>query len=218
MKVEEFLELILDSEKVESYHESDLKELAERYPYFFQARMLWLKSLQKSESIHTGAQINRTVIYAADQRQLYFCLYPERRLSEEQAASPKENFTGSYFDLLHTVEKDKNPGLSLKEIAERLKESRALLSDESPEKEPVGDNVDDKDPAPEIRVPVVDYFVYEDAKPQISPEEMSRLYIRQKKYKEAIEILKQLNLNNPKKSIYFADQIRFLERIIANSK
>jgi len=30
--------------------------------------------------------------------------------------------------------------------------------------------------------------------------------------------LRALNLNNPKKSVYFADQIRFLEKVIANSK
>ncbi|MDD4489334.1 MAG: tetratricopeptide repeat protein, partial [Paludibacter sp.] len=66
---------------------------------------------------------------------------------------------------------------------------------------------------------VPDYFRFEDQQTKdMSMEEKSRLYIRQKKYREAIEILKQLNLINPKKSIYFADQIRFLERIIANSK
>jgi hypothetical protein len=42
--------------------------------------------------------------------------------------------------------------------------------------------------------------------------------IREHKYMEAIEILKLLNLNNPKKSVYFADQIRFLEKVIVNSK
>ena len=42
--------------------------------------------------------------------------------------------------------------------------------------------------------------------------------IREKKYAEAIEILKKLNLINPKKSIYFADQIRFLEKALVNSK
>ena len=38
------------------------------------------------------------------------------------------------------------------------------------------------------------------------------------KYEEALVILNELNLNNPKKSIYFADQIRFLEKVIANTK
>jgi len=42
--------------------------------------------------------------------------------------------------------------------------------------------------------------------------------ITEQKYKDAIVILKQLNLNNPKKSVYFADQIRFLEKVIETSK
>ena len=42
--------------------------------------------------------------------------------------------------------------------------------------------------------------------------------IAERKYKDAIEILRCLNLNNPKKSVYFADQIRFLEKVIENSK
>ena len=49
-------------------------------------------------------------------------------------------------------------------------------------------------------------------------ESNARKLIKEHKYKEAIEILTALNLNNPKKSVYFADQIRFLEKVIANSK
>ena len=33
-----------------------------------------------------------------------------------------------------------------------------------------------------------------------------------------LEIISQLNLNYPKKNAYFADQIRFLEKLIINNK
>jgi len=49
-------------------------------------------------------------------------------------------------------------------------------------------------------------------------ESNAKKLIAERKYKEAIEILRALNLNNPKKSVYFADQIRFLEKVIVNSK
>ena len=49
-------------------------------------------------------------------------------------------------------------------------------------------------------------------------EENAKKLIFERKYKQAIVILKQLNLNNPKKSVYFADQIRFLEKVIENLK
>ena len=51
-----------------------------------------------------------------------------------------------------------------------------------------------------------------------SPELIIKKMIEERKYSEAIEILRSFNLNNPKKSVYFADQIRFLEKVILNSK
>jgi hypothetical protein len=48
-------------------------------------------------------------------------------------------------------------------------------------------------------------------------ETLSRIYIQQGKFEKALEIIKRLNLNYPKKSAYFADQMRFLEKLIRNS-
>ena len=47
---------------------------------------------------------------------------------------------------------------------------------------------------------------------------LAKIYIRQGRYDKALEIIKRLNLNYPKKNSYFADQIRFLEKLILNSK
>lgn len=49
-------------------------------------------------------------------------------------------------------------------------------------------------------------------------ETLASIYIRQHRYDRALEIIKQLNLNNPKKNAYFADQIRYLEKLIANEQ
>ena len=40
-------------------------------------------------------------------------------------------------------------------------------------------------------------------------ETLARIYIKQGRYSKALEIIKRLNLNYPKKNVYFADQIRF---------
>ncbi|MBQ2446940.1 MAG: hypothetical protein II277_00845 [Bacteroidales bacterium] len=45
-----------------------------------------------------------------------------------------------------------------------------------------------------------------------------KIYLKQKKYQRALEILKTLALNNPEKSVYFADQIRFLEKLLTHLK
>lgn len=49
-------------------------------------------------------------------------------------------------------------------------------------------------------------------------ESLAKIYIRQGKYDKAYEILSHLNLNIPSKSSYFADQLRFLQKLILNSK
>jgi len=49
-------------------------------------------------------------------------------------------------------------------------------------------------------------------------ETLAQIYIKQGRYSKALEIIKRLNLNYPKKNTYFADQIRFLEKLIINNK
>ena len=48
-------------------------------------------------------------------------------------------------------------------------------------------------------------------------ETLARIYIKQGRYSKASEIINRLNLNYPKKNAYFADQIRFLEKLIINN-
>jgi len=48
-------------------------------------------------------------------------------------------------------------------------------------------------------------------------ETLANIFIKQKKYERAYEIIKHLSLNYPEKNIYFADQLSFLEKLIKNS-
>lgn len=49
-------------------------------------------------------------------------------------------------------------------------------------------------------------------------ETLARIYVKQKRYEKALQIIKGLSLKYPGKNIYFADQIRFLEKLIINTK
>jgi len=49
-------------------------------------------------------------------------------------------------------------------------------------------------------------------------ETLARIFIRQKRYEKALQIIQSLSLKYPEKNIYFADQIRFLEKLIINTK
>ena len=48
-------------------------------------------------------------------------------------------------------------------------------------------------------------------------ETLAKIYIKQHKYSRALEIIRSLYLQFPEKNAYFADQIRFLEKLIINN-
>lgn len=48
-------------------------------------------------------------------------------------------------------------------------------------------------------------------------ETLAKIYIKQRKYARALEIIRSLYLKYPEKNVYFADQIRFLEKLIINN-
>jgi hypothetical protein len=49
-------------------------------------------------------------------------------------------------------------------------------------------------------------------------ETLAKIYLKQKRYDHALEIFKSLSLKYPEKNVYFADQIRYLEKLIINIK
>ncbi len=49
-------------------------------------------------------------------------------------------------------------------------------------------------------------------------ESLAKIYIKQHRYEKAYEIIRSLSLNFPEKSIYFADQLRFLQKLIINQQ
>jgi len=49
-------------------------------------------------------------------------------------------------------------------------------------------------------------------------EALAKIYLKQKRYDKALEIIKSLRLKYPEKNSYFADQIRYLEKLILTTK
>ena len=217
MTHEEFIAIVRKPELVASEHMSDFKELVDLYPYFAATRLFYVKALKDSKSIQFAGNLKIASLYCSSRRWLYYYLNPERLVSP--VAFRRERATksaGDYFDLMNIVESDGgDTKQSLKNLAERLKLARAVVTS-SPEivMEKSDINFEELNIVSEEEKQM--YGI--DPGSEIISENKAKELIVAKKYAEAIEILKVLNLNNPKKSVYFADQIRFLEKIIANSK
>ena len=58
---------------------------------------------------------------------------------------------------------------------------------------------------------------HEDPEIAFGTETLARIYIKQGRYSQALEIIRRLSLDNPKKNAYFADQMRFLQKLIINN-
>ena len=104
------------------------------------------------------------------------------------------------------------------------------------------DNSDDKQPAPQMKgQDLIDNFLEqekgcimldlpeesssdeehdheEEGEEEYFTETLARIYIKQGRYQRALDIITRLSEHYPKKNAYFADQIRFLEKLIINSK
>jgi len=220
MTQNELMAIIKRPETVSSHHIDGLKEMVGYYPYFVQARLLLAKAEHDAKSLHAKKYIDAAAFYCYDRRWLFYYLFPEKNIGQEYKVDRVPKFGGNYFDLINAVEAEGgDTRQSLKNLAERLKSARAMVSISSE----TGKNTTVKTLAKNetVHIPVPDYFGNKlntnDKSAEITEDNVRKL-VHEKKYTEAIEILNKLNLINPKKSIYFADQIRFLEKALVNSK
>ena len=80
-------------------------------------------------------------------------------------------------------------------------QGRILLNELKDEEQPTVPSVTEEEPTEE------EYFT----------ETLARIYIKQGRYQKALDIIQRLSSNFPEKNSYFADQIRFLEKLIINN-
>jgi predicted Zn-dependent protease len=60
-------------------------------------------------------------------------------------------------------------------------------------------------------------FEEEPAEEEYFTETLARIYIKQGRYQKAHDIIGRLSKQYPQKNVYFADQMRFLEKLIINN-
>lgn len=220
MTHEEFISIVDKPELVTNNHVFDLKELVDSYPYFASARIFHTKALKQSNSIQFATSLRIASLYCSSRRWLYYYLYPEKLIVSEpyrRSLSNKTKSAGDYFDMIDSVESEGgDTKLSLKNLAERLKMARSIVASPTNHRTPEIRKEKQMQAVVVLAEETVERKLI-DTESEVT-EELAKKLIAERKYAEAIEILRALNLNNPKKSIYFADQIRFLEKIITNSK
>ncbi|MCE5205554.1 MAG: tetratricopeptide repeat protein [Porphyromonadaceae bacterium] len=244
MDKDKLYSFIEDPETLTTTTEETLKAVVEAYPCFQTSRLLYTKYLDMTDSNRFVEELATTAVLCADRRKLFYLIYRENyhKQFEQPKVTPAgvkdrteellDSFLTSlgegeihetvldnealnivstdYFSYLESVEEDRST-----DPAEERKLQHHDIIDAFIEKaatEPLFTPYE-----PEVKADSKK-IASEDEAGEFLTETLAKIYIKQKKYEQALTIIKRLSLNFPKKSIYFADQIRFLEFLIMNER
>lgn len=217
----------------------ELRNLLAQHPYYQTARLLMLQNLYLLHDPTFNEELRRSAIYISDRKKLFNLVEggaDATSLSSETSVSAASSAVTADLieDFLQTIPQET--------VQEQPSQRKPTAADAAVDY--VAYLLETEDKAAHSEVPetrtddIIDNFLTQDkGKLQLAsdasvaeplPEEpeqttefftetLAKIYIRQGRYEKALEIIRQLNLNYPKKSAYFADQIRFLEKLIINN-
>lgn len=226
----------------------ELRTLLARYPYFQTVRLLYLKNLFLLHDITFGEELRKAALYVADRKILFYLIEGERFTvsSFEKQDLPKEEAdldrTLSLIDTFLSSLPEEAAAMELPmdvttDYTSFLLHEEEHVSDDIPQMK--GQNLIDNFIEKSAEEPLLPQLGIKEAAPvknKVSEEEesedneedmedesyftetLAKIYVKQQRYSKALEIIKKLNLKYPKKNAYFADQIRFLEKLIINTK
>ena len=221
-----------------------LRQLIDRYPYYQVARLLLLRSMHDTQDPDFSKELRRTALYLPSRAILYQYIEADRlrkefekikiEKPEDKAASDQPQDLIDEFLTKQPVE-EKSPTRRQRPVVdassdyvEYMLQIEADSSQEevtSPSQTFGQTNIDqflkdgklslNEHPEEELQKPNLENASVENN--EVMTETLARIYIKQGKYDSAIEIIRRLSLKYPKKNRYFADQIRFLEKLIVNN-
>lgn len=224
--------------------QNHLRQLVERYPYFHAARIVYLKMLYQAHDPSFGSELRKAALYVPSHQVLYAMVEGERlnpatyaqtkNVHQKKVAGHSvdrtESLIGQFLDQMedpkprHTSKVDATVDY-IEYLRQSGAESKVLYP--SCQKSTTNDVIDaflDND----VKIQIHEHADDELLRPQeqegemgsgdVLTEMMAKIYIKQEKYDKALEIIRRLYLKYPKKNRYFADQMRFLQKIIINNK
>ena len=241
------VELINHPEQMDRDTLYELRSTLALHPYFQTVRLLMIQNLYLLHDPSFDEELRRAAIYVSDRKKLFNLVeatHYQLKASGNSQQTPvnklNENRTMALIDTFldsipaDTEEKEKKkkrrptpkdatidyvaylmesegaddtkitPQMQGQDLIDHFlqkEQGRILLNELKDEEQPTVPSVTEEEPTEE------EYFT----------ETLARIYIKQGRYQKALDIIQRLSSNFPEKNSYFADQIRFLEKLIINN-
>ena len=224
----------------------ELRKLLARYPYFQGARLLYLKNLYILHDTSFRSELRKSALFVSDLSVLFYYIEGEKfdlRQEDTGQADAKSDSPDRTLDLIDRFLSDmplQSEGSVLSPVEASVDYTSVLQQEVSGQEaavplkgqELIDHFIERAEETPEALLPeqpaqesegtaAEKAECKEDGKEETEEESyftetLAKIYVKQHRYDKALEIIRKLNLKYPKKNAYFADQIRFLEKLIIN--
>lgn len=242
---EKYIKALVNPNSIKQNEVSDLKKVIEKFPFFQSARALYLKGLQKQKSFKYNNTLKTTAAYTADRNVLFSFIIHNNFLEKTKEKPENKQYSNLTLESNIETEKNTldiakkkltigkpipfnsnekhsfNQWLQLgtiKPIKRREETKQKENSEKSKQNEIINKFIlaNPKIPKIDKNLPLEIEPKKAESNPQkLMTETLAKVYLEQKKYDSAIKAYEILSLKYPKKSSFFANQIKLI-KILSN--
>ena len=240
----EMIEMIRHPEKLDRNTLYELRSILAIHPYHQTARLLMLRNLYLLHDADFDEELRRAAIYVTDRRCIFQMIeaahYQIKQVITENQTSETKNDSNRTVTLIDTfldsipVEEDTErhkptpADATVDYVAYLLANENGLTATDGQMPQMKGQDLIDTFLSQEQGRIILSEPTQAPAEIQPTEEEeeveeeyftetLARIYIKQGRYQKAYDIIERLNRHFPQKNAYFADQMRFLEKLIINN-
>lgn len=219
-KVEKLIELINNPQTISSSDTTFLENILVKYPFFQSGQLLFAKALLNNNSILYKKHLKKAAAHCLDRKKLFKLINLKkynRKIKHERDNVDKQTFKEKELKIEEKFNFDKIEKYSFSEWLTVINAKKIKRKEDSKEKSL--DRLLEKEikiskPKKEI------FFKATDAAKEslienyelVTPT-LAKVYLEQEHYDKAIEAYEKLILRNPKKSSFFAAQIKLIKKI-----